>query len=58
MTFIKKIFYFLIRFISIALLIPAFICAIPGFILMILADEIDPEEFSTEKKIKNYYDGN
>jgi len=58
MTFIKKIFYFLIRFISIVLLIPAFICAIPGFILMILEDEIDPEEFSTEKKFKNYYDGN
>lgn len=53
----KKIFYFLIRFISIVLLIPAFVCAIPGFILMILADEINPEEYSAEKEIKNNYDG-
>jgi hypothetical protein len=54
----KKIFYFLIRFISIVLLIPAFICAIPGFILMILADEINPEEWNTNNEIKKYYDGN
>jgi hypothetical protein len=53
----KKIFYFLIRIVSIALLIPAFVIAIPGFILMILADEINPEEYSAEKEIKNNYDG-
>jgi hypothetical protein len=45
----KKIPYFLIRVISIALLIPVFIAAIPGFILMILADEINPEDLTTEK---------
>jgi len=45
----KKIPYFLIRVISIALLIPVFIAAIPGFILMILADEINPEDLTIEK---------
>ena len=45
----KKIPYFLIRVISIALLIPVFIAAIPGFILMRLADEINPEDLTTEK---------
>jgi hypothetical protein len=54
----KKIPYFLIRVISIALLIPAFIAAIPGFVLMILADEINPEEFTVENKMKNNYNGN
>jgi hypothetical protein len=45
----KKIPYFLIRVISIALLIPVFIAAIPGFILMILADEINPDDHTIEK---------
>ena len=54
----KKIPYFLIRVISITLLIPAFIAAIPGFALMILADEINPEEFTVENKMKNKYNGN
>ena len=56
----KKIPYFLIRVISIALLIPAFIAAIPGFILMILADEVDPlgDFVYTEKEIKKNKDGN
>jgi hypothetical protein len=45
----KKGFYFLVRIISITLLLPAFIAAIPGFILMILADEINPEDLTIEK---------
>ena len=42
----KKIIYFSIRFISIVLLLPSFIFAISGFVLMLLADEINPEESS------------
>jgi len=42
----KKIIYFSIRFISIVLLLPSFVFAIPGFVLMLLADEINPEESS------------
>ena len=53
----KKIPYLLIRIVSIALLIPAFIISIPGFVLMILADEINPEEWNTNNEIKKYYDG-
>jgi hypothetical protein len=49
----KKIIYFSIRFISIVLLLPSFICAVPGFALMLLADEINPEEFSIKEEIKN-----
>jgi len=54
----KKALYFSIRIISAVLLIPAFISAIPGFLLMILADEINPEEFTIENEIKNNYNGN
>lgn len=54
----RKIPYFLVRIVSIILLIPAFIAAIPGFVLMILADEIDPEEATVENKMKNNYNGN
>jgi hypothetical protein len=49
----KKIIYFSIRFISVVLLLPSFICAIPGFALMLLADEINPEESSIKEEIKN-----
>jgi len=49
----KKIIYFSIRFISIVLLLPSFICAIPGFALMLLADEINPGESSIKEEIKN-----
>jgi hypothetical protein len=45
----KKALYFLVRIISVILLFPAFISAIPGFILMILADEINPEDPTIEK---------
>ena len=53
MTLIKKILYFAIRFISIVLLLPSFICGSPGFALMLLADEINPDEFSIKDGIKN-----
>lgn len=45
----KKILYFSLRTLSTILLVPAFISAIPGFILMILADEINPEDPTIEK---------
>ena len=54
----KKFFYFSIRIISLVLLIPVFIAAIPGFVLMILADEINPEDSNTNNKLKEHYNGN
>jgi len=50
----RKIFYFLIRIISLILLIPVFIAAIPGFVLMILADEINPEDVDMNNKLKEH----
>jgi hypothetical protein len=41
----KKIIYYAIRVISIALLVPPAICAIPGFLLMILADELTDDPY-------------
>jgi hypothetical protein len=55
----KKIPYFLLKGLSFILLVPAFIAAIPGFILMLLADEVNPlgDFVYPEKEIKKYYDG-
>ena len=54
----RKFFYFLIRIISLILLIPVFIAAVPGFVLMILADEINPEDVDMNNELKEHYDGN
>ena len=54
----RKFFYFLIRITSLILLIPVFIAAIPGFVLMILADEINPEDVDMNNELKEHYDGN
>ncbi len=55
----KRIPYFLLKGLSFILLVPAFIAAIPGFILMLLADEVDPlgDFVYTEKEIEKNKDG-
>ena len=54
----KIFFYFSIRIISLVLLIPVFVAVIPGFVLMILADEINPEDVDMNNELKEHYNGN
>jgi hypothetical protein len=50
-----KILYFLFRIMSIILLIIPFLLAIPGFLFILISDEINPDELN--KNIKENYDG-
>jgi uncharacterized membrane protein len=47
-----KILYWIFKVISVILLIPAFIIAIPGFIFYVISEEL--EELGYEKNTKNY----
>ena len=49
----KKLLYWVLKIISVILLIPAFIVAIPGFIFYILSEEC--EEWDVNKSMKNHY---
>ena len=41
----KKVIFYTVRVISIALLLVPAICALPGFLLMILADELTEDPY-------------
>lgn len=46
----KKTLYYTLRVISVILAIPALIVGIPGFMLMILADQLDEDPYNLNKK--------
>lgn len=49
----NKLLYWILKIISVILLTPAFIVAIPGFIFYVLSEEC--EEWDVNKSMKNYY---
>jgi hypothetical protein len=46
----KKVIYYSLRMLSVILAIPALIVGIPGFMLMILADQLDEDPYNLNKK--------
>jgi hypothetical protein len=46
----KKIIYYSLRVLSIMLAIPALVVGIPGFMLMILADQLDEDPYNLNRK--------
>jgi hypothetical protein len=41
---------------SIILIIPSFIIGIPGFLLTLLADEINPDEWTVESELFKFFE--
>jgi hypothetical protein len=46
----KKVIYYSLRMLSVILAIPALVVGIPGFMLMILADQLDEDPYNLNKK--------
>jgi hypothetical protein len=46
----KKILYYTTRVISIVLAVPALIVAIPGFVMMVISDYLDPDPYNLKIK--------
>jgi hypothetical protein len=46
----KKVIYYSLRVLSVILAIPALVVGIPGFMLMILADQLDEDPYNLNKK--------
>jgi hypothetical protein len=46
----KKIIYYSLRVLSVMLAIPALVVGIPGFMLMILADQLDEDPYNLNRK--------
>ena len=46
----KKVIYYSLRVLSVILAIPALVVGIPGFMLMILADQLDEDPYNLNRK--------